>query len=232
MIQTEGDGYSLKMPLPPDTYRVLIFNCDVEDVRFLSMNKFEAAEASVVSASAQQEIRLPAAPLYIGYVEKITILPGQTIEQKVQPKPFVQQITLTVNVDNDHSISTCSATLSGIAASMNLSTRSQGASPHSSIPFRMEKTKNGFSKSLLVLDIPEGSISVQQPNSTLQLHFDLADRHTASTTIDLGNMLMQYDRQNILIEVNATIIRAATSSVELHGWQVKPVNGELLSNLP
>lgn len=230
MIQTEGDAYSLKMPLPPDTYRVLVFNCDVEDVRFLSMNKFEAAEASIVSASNQDELRLPNAPLYIAYVEKLTIRPGQTFEQTVAFKPFVQQILLTVNMENCNSICTCTATLSGIAASMNLSKRNQGVSPLASFPFQMDRTKTGFSKSLLLLDLP-GNFASDTPSNTLQLHFDLTDTLSATSTINLGNMLMKYGNQSLLIEVNASIIRSSSPSVELHNWNVKPVDGEVLSNL-
>ena len=45
MIQIESDTSGLKFTLPPDTYRLLVFNCDADNIQFRNMNSFETAEA-------------------------------------------------------------------------------------------------------------------------------------------------------------------------------------------
>ena len=47
MIQIESDTSGLKFTLPPDTYRLLVFNCDADNIQFRNMNSYETAEAFI-----------------------------------------------------------------------------------------------------------------------------------------------------------------------------------------
>ena len=52
MTQIEGDADGLKFTLPPDKYRLLVFNCDADNIAFRNMNTFETAEAYIPATKA------------------------------------------------------------------------------------------------------------------------------------------------------------------------------------
>lgn len=227
MIQTEGDCNSLKFALPPGTYRVLIFNCDAENIRFESMQTFEAAEAALMASTEQTENALT--PLY-AVVDTLTIIPGQNLDYQTEPKPLVQQVFFNIKVENGESIRRCSASLSGVMPALKLSNRNRKDTSFVTLPFSMEKTGNGFKQDILLLDVLNDT-TVESPQSNmLKLDFLLINNRIVTSTVDLGDMLSTYDKQHIVVEVSASIDKSSSPSVSFHNWKVRPLYSEERAN--
>ncbi len=228
MIQTEGDANSLKFALPPDTYRVLIVNCDVNNVRFSSMQQLENAEISLHDAAEQQDI-MPS-PLYAVVVDSLTITPDHTLTLAVEPKPMVQQLKFNIHITNSESIRQCSASLSGLPPAILLKNRTRKDTARVTVPFSMEKTNTGFTRDLFVLDALNDMVAGGSGSHQLKVDFLMPNNRIVSSTVDLGFFLSATDRQNIVVDVNATIHPSASPSVTFSNWEVKPYVGNEIPN--
>ncbi len=228
MIQTEGDANNLKFALPPDTYRVLVFNCDVENIEFSSMQKFDAAEASL-NSSAEQKEYMPS-PLYAVTIDQLTVSPGNTTSLSIEPKPLMQHIVFNIKVENGQSIRHCSASLSGISPAIKFRNRNRKDSSSVSIPFSMEKTDEGFMRNILLLDAQNDTATKRSESNMLKLDFLLTNNRIVSSTVDLGMLLSIHDNQNIQVEVNASIDNTSSTSITFRNWEVKPLKSEESAN--
>lgn len=223
MIQTEGDADSAKIALPAGTYRLLLFNSDVENIRFRNMNGFDLAEVNFPVAS--EYIKRNLSPLYGYSIDEITIHPGQNIDFNVSPYSLVKHINLDVKITGKSLVESCKASLSGIAPTLNFSTRSSADSCECvTIPFSLETSPGGFKRDLLIWNISsELKTKGCSTSNVLNFDFTLNDGSTASAAIDLGTMLSEYSQQYMTIKVDASIKKNPSPSVSINSWNVQPV---------
>lgn len=94
MIQTDGDRQGIKLCLPPDKYKVLVFNYDVKNIDFRHMERFEEAEAYLLSTDSHGMDLNGMIPLYRVVVQSLLITPGMDSTQVLTPIPLVQSLLL------------------------------------------------------------------------------------------------------------------------------------------
>lgn len=94
MIQTDGDRQGIKLCLPPDNYKVLIFNYDVKNIDFRHMGRFEEAEAYLKTTDTHALDPNGMIPLYRAVVQSLRITSGMDSTQVLTPVPLIQPLLL------------------------------------------------------------------------------------------------------------------------------------------
>ncbi|MDL2277763.1 DUF5119 domain-containing protein [Parabacteroides sp. OttesenSCG-928-G07] len=228
MIQTEGDAHSMKIALPPGSYRLIAFNSDIQNTQFHYMNKFDAAEAFLPVEYEQGEHTIK--PLYATVVNEVKIIPGQNKLINISLSPMIQNVRFKININNPDAIQSCEASISGVASSAKFSTRNTGVSSRDIIPFTMNRSERGFERNLVLFDTTSES-PTQKENNQLKLDFTLKDGRKVSSVVDLGNPIEAYDQQNIIIEIDATIEPKTSPLLILGSWDVKSTGTNPASSL-
>lgn len=94
MIQTDGDKQGIRLCLPPDNYKVLVFNYDVKNIDFRHMGRFEEAEAYLKSTDTQALEPHGMIPLYRVVVRSLQITSGMDSTLVLTPIPLAQPLLL------------------------------------------------------------------------------------------------------------------------------------------
>lgn len=92
MIQTDGDARGIKLCLPPDTYKILIFNYNIKDIDFRHMERFEEAKAYLLSSDAEKTDPKGMPTLYRVVIQSLLITPGMDSTQVLTPAPLAQPL--------------------------------------------------------------------------------------------------------------------------------------------
>ncbi len=218
MIQTEGDASYLKFALPPDTYRVLIFNCDAENIQFGSMQTYESAEALFVSSNEQKVSHID--PLYVAVIPSLVITAGQAASQAINPESFVRQLSFRIHIEGGSAIRHCSASLSGIIPAVRIHNRNAHLSSEHTLPFTLEKNKGDYTGQLLLLDAVNNSTTDHSLMFTLNCL--TSNNHIVTSTVNLAPILSTCHQTQIEIAVDASILQTTAPSITFHNWKVTP----------
>ena len=102
MIQTDGDGKGIKLALPPDNYKVLIYTYDVRNIDFKFMRRFNEAKDYLRSMNRPGNDPQGLLPFYKVVIESLVVTPGMDSTQVLIPSPAVSLLWLA----DDHKTST------------------------------------------------------------------------------------------------------------------------------
>lgn len=220
MIQTDGNTEGLQIALPSGTYKLIVFNSDAKGMRFNYMNEFDLAEV-VMPTDKDSYNNSSVSPLYAAVVNNITIDTEANSQYTVSMSPVMQRICVKVNVENTNNIEMCEASISEVVPSLNFSTQAAGLSSMVTLPFRMERSEDGFTKELMLLEVLTGSIdSFHLPNH-FKLDFVLKDGTTLTSAVNFGNSLTKVMQNNILIEIDTSIDYPLSPGIVFNNWEVR-----------
>ena len=113
MIQIESDTSGLKFTLPPDTYRLLVFNCDADNIQFRNMNSFETAEAFIPETKAVGGTTSGRIPLYGIAIDNLEVEAndGANNKREFSPASLIREVTLDIKVEGMEYIKECKGQL-------------------------------------------------------------------------------------------------------------------------
>lgn len=230
MIQMDSEDIErMRFALPPDQYRVIIFNCDADAIPVRNIKQFDESEAFLPTLSfkdAIDQVNANKMPLYAVVIDTLLITPKLDKEIRLIPESFTQHIGLKVNIEGMECIKDCKSSLSGIVTAVNLSTRKAVPNQPNTIAFETQRTDKGIEGNAMVLGIaPHGKTTDWQSTFSQQiiLDFTFIDGSIVSSTVDLANQLAAIDQgtNSIDIEINALIKRDPVFSISLNGWKAE-----------
>lgn len=231
MLQIESDSKGLQFALAPDTYQLLIFNCDADNIDFANMNTYDTAEARLLSTKAGESVS-SASPLYGIAIDSLSIKANESIQQKYVPQPLVQRVSFNIKVDGMQYVKECEGTLTGISSSLSLSKQAIVPNNPASVSFKTECTESGITGSVFILGVPTKKDPGQHPgeqpkpeSNQVVFDFTLTDGSTTSSTADLGTQLTDNENGqglNVVVDIEASIEKGPTFSVALNTWKVGP----------
>lgn len=227
MIQIESDQEGLKFTLPPDKYRLLVFNSDADNIQFRNMDKFETAEAYIMTTKAANYAATGEIPLYGVVINELTVVPdeGANNKQEFTPVPLVRQVSIDVKVDGMEHIKSCKGELSGIPAALNLSKQEIVTDNLTTVNFDTAPSAEGVKANIIVLGTsPEKGETppATTPTNEVKLDFTLEDGSNVSSTLDLGESIGQTEGNKVNIDVSVTVEKDATFTVRINNWEVSP----------
>lgn len=232
MIQMEGDATKFNLVLPPDTYRLLIFNCDADNIDFRNLNKFETAEAYIRATTKADASSQPGIiPLYGLVIDSLAVKQGQSSEIAISPTPLVQNIALNINVAGMEHIQNCQGSLSGVASSLNLSRQSIVPDQPTTVTFDTQCTEKGISARVMILGVAASKDDEPDPEpikNVLSLDIRMKDGTTVTSTADLGDKLSGITGPDIKVDIEATVTQALTFTVTINHWEVAPGDGLII----
>lgn len=228
MIQMDNDNAEkIRFALPPDQYKVIIFNCDADAIPVRNIKQFDESEAFLPTVSfkdATAKAHANQMPLYAVVIDTLLITSKLDAEIRITPQPFVRHIGVKVNIEGMEYIKECKSSLSGVLTAINLSTRKAVPGHPNTVEFETRRTSKGIEGNAIVLGIaPREKTIDERPSHQLTLDFTFIDGSGASSTVDLENQLATLDRETNLIdiEVNALIQRDRVFSVMLNSWKAE-----------
>lgn len=225
MFQFESDSNGLKTALPPDTYKLLIYNCDVKNIHFRDMEQFETAKACILASKAAEESGTSVDPLYGVAIEEFIVKEGEATPVEFTPTPLVREVNLKIKVNGANYVTCCKGSLSGVASTLSLSKQEVIADTPTTVTFETTPSAEGISANVVILGKPvkkeEGQDPpVTLPNNEVTLDFTLEDGSTVTSTIDLGNSINNTEGTDIDVDVEATIEKGPVFSVTITHWEV------------
>lgn len=224
MMQIEGDAEGLHFTLPPDNYRLLVFNCDADNIQFRNMSSFETAEAYIPETKASGSVAAPQVPLYGFVVDNLEVNAnnGKINEQVFTPMPLIRQITLNIKVDGMKYIKDCKGELSGVPAAYNLSKQTTVPDKYTTVHFETAPSAEGIKTNVLILGTPTetGTTPPELPSNEVKLDFTLNDGSTASSTVDLEDSIGETEGNKINVDISVQVEKKATFSVAISKWEV------------
>lgn len=233
MLQIESDSKGLRFALAPDTYQLLIFNCDTANIRFANMDAYSTAEARLLPTKAGRTVP-SASPLYGIAIDSLCIKADQQVEQEFIPQPLVQRVSFNVKVDGMQYVKQCEGTLTNISSALSLSKQTIIPNNPANVSFQTECTKTGITGSVFILGVSTQKDPDQKPGeppkperNQVVFDFTLADGSTTSSTADLGTQLTENGNEqghDIVVDIEATVEKGPTFSVTLNTWKVGPAD--------
>lgn len=232
MIQMEGDAANFKLVLPPDTYRLLIFNCDADNINFRNLNKFETAEAYIQATTKADALSQPGiTPLYGLVIDSLAVKQGQSSEIAICPTPLVQNIALNINITGMEHIQNCQGSLSGVASSLNLSRQMVVPDKPTTVTFDTHCSEKGISARVMILGVAAQKDDDPDPEpikNVLTLDIQMKDGTTVTSTADLGDKLSDITGPDIKVDIEATVTQGLTFTVTINHWEIVPGDGLII----
>lgn len=227
-IQIDSDSTGLRFTLPPDTYKLLIFNCDGKNVEFRNMDKFETAEAFIAGSKARAGAVSSVAPLYGIAIEDLTIEAGEGSPIKFTPVALVREVNIKIKVDGMDYVKGCKGTLSGVSTAISLSRQLIMTDKKAEAAFQTTPSEEGVEASLMILGKPaeKGEEQPEPSTNEMTLDFSLEDGSTVSTTIDLGASLNETEGSTVDVDIEATVEKSPVFSIKINRWDI--ANGDSL----
>lgn len=222
-IQTEGNAEELMFVLPPDKYKMLIFNCDGDHVKFRNLDKFETAEIYIPSSKASSNGISSINPIYGVAVNDLIIENGENNPVEVTPVPLVRNVTFKVNVKGIKNVVSCTGTLSKVSYALNLSKQQVVQESIADATFETTPSEEGVNGNIMILGKPIDKDDDENPVATpheVTFNFTMNDGSIASSTVDLGTTLDETNGGNIEVKVEATIQKNMAFSVKITHWEV------------
>lgn len=224
MLQIEGNAEGLQFTLPPDRYRLLVFNYDADHIQFRNMNSYETAEAYILETRASGSVEAPQTPLYGFAVNNLEVEAnnGKYKEQVFTPMPLIREITFNIQVDGMKYIKDCKGELSGVPAAYNLSKQAIVPDKITTVHFETIPSAEGIKTNVLILGTPaqSGSNPPTLPSNEVKLDFTLNDGSISSSTIDLDNSIGETEGNKIKVDISVTVEKKASFSVAISKWEV------------
>lgn len=221
-IQTESNADGLEFFLPPATYNLLIFNCDVENIKFRNMNDFETAEAYIPTGKATENVHSDITPLYGIAVENVVVKKRGNTKVEMSPVPLVREVVLLVNVEGMQNVTSCKGSLSNISYALNLSRQEVITETATDLPFEATPSEEGISANVMILGKSTSQGEEPAPTSTheVNLNFTLEDGSTVSSSVDIGTSLEETEGSKVEIQIDATIERLDAFILRINHWDV------------
>ncbi|MDH6535747.1 DUF5119 domain-containing protein [Parabacteroides sp. 52] len=214
MIQTESDSGKLRMALPSDVYRLLVYNCGDRHIQ-LRRNDFNRVEAFLPFYKSEEAVVSPVAPLYGAVLNSLVVDPNQDISMTLTPVLFTKCVRLKVYVKEAKLFSDCSLLLSGIPPLMYLSDRKLSMENSLALPIPLEKTDFGFEGVTYILDgEPDGKPGSASANQFL-FQFFLADGREIASSLYIETALWDKEKQDLLFEVEASLAQTPEGGISL-----------------
>lgn len=224
MTQIEGDAEGLKFTLPPDKYRLLIFNCDADNIQFRNMESFETAEAYIPETKASGSVVSGQIPLYGIAINDLEVEANEGTQNKREfsPAPLIREVTLDIKVDGMEYIKDCKGMLSGVPAAFSLSKLEIVPDKTTTVNFEAAPSKEGVKANIMILGTAPkpGETPPATPTNEVKLDFTLTDGSTSSATIDLGESIGSTEGNNVNVDVSVTVEKTASFTVKINNWEV------------
>lgn len=224
MTQIEGDADGLKFTLPPDKYRLLVFNCDADNIEFRNMNTYETAEAFIPETKATGTRASVRTPLYgIASNElEVEANEGTNNEREFKMASLIREVTIDIKVDGMEHIKECKGELSGIPAAFNLSKQEIVPDKTTTVNFETTTSAEGVKTNLLILGTAPktGEKPPVLPTNEVKLDFTLNDGSTISSSLDLGNSIGEAEGDHVNVDVSVAVEKNVTFSVTIKNWEV------------
>lgn len=224
MTQIEGDADGLKFTLPPDKYRLLIFNCDADNIQFRNMESFETAEAYIPETKASGSVTSGRTPLYGIAINDLEVEADEGTQNKREfsPTPLIREVTLDIKVDGMEHIKDCKGALSGVPSAFSLSKLEIVPDKTTTVNFETTTSAEGVNTKVLILGTApkKGETPPPTPANEVKLDFTLTDGSTTSATIDLGESIGNTEGNNVNVDVSVTVEKTASFTVKINNWEV------------
>ncbi|RHJ78701.1 DUF5119 domain-containing protein [Parabacteroides sp. AM08-6] len=224
VIQMDDDADGMSFTLPPARYKVLIFNCDADNIAFRNTNKFETAEAYIPETKSKNIEHSGDIPLYGIVNEELIVKAGENSPIEFIPVPLTRKVSIHIKVDGMEHITECKGSISGMATTINLSKQEVLPEATTEIPFQTTTSEEGVDANILMLGKPteEGETPPVISSHEVKLDFTLTDGSTASTAIDLGNSIEETEGSTIDVSIEATVAKGIAFTVNVKQWKVAP----------
>lgn len=224
MTQIEGDAEGLKFILPPDKYRLLIFNCDAGNVKFRNMESFETAEAYIPQTKASDSAVSGEIPLYGIAIDNLEVKAGDESKNRNEfsPAPLIRQVTLNIQVEGIDYIKDCQGELSGVPSAFNLSKQQIIPDKTMTVSFEATPSAEGVKANFMILGTAprEGETSPALPTNEVKLDFTLTDGTTTSAQVDLGESIGNKEGTHVNIDVSVTVDETTSFTAKINKWEV------------
>lgn len=224
MTQIEGNADGLQFTLPPDKYRLLIFNCDADNIQFRNMESFETAEAYIPETKASGSVTSGRTPLYGIAINdlKVEADEGTQNKREFSPTPLIREVTLDIKVDGMEYIKDCKGGLSGVPSAFNLSKLEIVPDKTTTVNFETTPSKEGVKANIMILGTApkHGETPPTTPTNEVKLDFTLTDGSTSSSTLDLGESIGTTEGNNVNVDVSVTVEKTASFTVKINKWEV------------
>lgn len=225
MTQIEGDADGLHFTLPPDKYRLLIFNCDADNIQFRNMESFETAEAYIPETKASGSVTSSGrTPLYGIAINDLEVEANEGAQNKREfsPTPLIREVTLDIKIDGMEHIKDCKGALSGVPSAFSLSKLEIVPDKTTTVNFEATPSKEGVKANIMILGTApkHGETPPAPPKNEVKLDFTLTDGSTSSTTLDLGESIGTTEGNNVNVDVSVTVEKTASFTVKINKWEV------------
>lgn len=224
MIQIEGDADGLRFTLPPDKYRLLVFNCDADPIEFRNMDTYETAEAFIPQTKATGRAASERIPLYGTAIDKLVVEAGEgnTNNREFEMDLLIREVTIDIKVDGMEYIKECKGQLSGVPAAFNLSKQAIVPEQTTTVDFETAPSAEGIKTNLLILGTPPKSEEEPPalPSNEVKLDFTLNDGSSVSSSLDLGNSIGEAEGEKVNVDIAVTVDKQASFSVTINKWEV------------
>lgn len=224
MTQIEGDADGLKFTLPPDKYRLLVFNCDADNIQFRNMETYETAEAFIPKTKASGSVVSGRIPLYGIAINDLIVEADEGTENKREfsPAPLIREVTLDIKVGGMEYIKDCKGELSGVPAAFSLSKLEIVPDKTTTVNFEATPSEEGVKASIMILGTApkHGEDPPSTSANEVKLDFTLTDGSTTSATIDLGESIGNTEGNNVNVDVSVTVEKTASFTVKINNWEV------------
>lgn len=214
IVEIKEDKISQKFP--SGFYDILVFNEDDENVAFQNMDKFDTAEAVVKYFHTRADDEPTPTPknIYIKALHDKIIPEDGTIKEDITPEPLTRRFSFTIKIDkHKDAINGCEIILTGMASSVNLSTRKFSEPEDIKIyPQSCDDEINLFSFSPVKGDIKEVSIIINFKSGGKQIFTkDITDIMDDETVLDID------------IETDITIVEISTNefTASVKEWTIE-----------
>lgn len=229
MIQMDSDNMEkIRIALPADQYKVIIFNCDTDVIPVRNTKQFDESEAFLPNTSftdAVEKRQADCKPLYAVVIDTLLVTPELDEEIRLTPEALTRSIDIKINIDGAASIQECKGSLSGVVTALNLSTRRAIPNRPTTVTFDTQPTETGLEGKAIVLGIAQREEKDEHAAlpAQLTLDFTFSDGSTVSSTMDIGNQLIaaRSGPDPILIEIDALLQRKPAYSVVFNSWKTE-----------
>lgn len=224
MIQIEGDADGLRFTLPPDKYRLLVFNCDADPIEFRNMDTYETAEAFIPQTKATGGTVSGRIPLYGTAIDELEVKAGESPnnDRKFEMALLIREVTIDIKVDGMENIKECKGQLSGVPAAFNLSKQVIVPDQTTTVDFETTPSAEGVKTNLLILGTTPKSEEKPPvlPSNEVKLDFTLTDGSSVSSSLDLGNSIVETEGEKVNVDIAVTVDKQVSFSVTINNWEV------------
>lgn len=223
-IRKEVSSNRAVVNLPMGTYQVIAVNNDSEKATLRGESTYETAEMYAIATPIRSTNLLPDIDKAIyaanaGSGMAVKGKEGNTLTLKLQA--IVQKLKFEVIVELDKTIQSCSATLSGIAPAVNLSTLQPLRENPGSIPLVFTVTGSEMEGEVRVFGANPDVAGADRVSNKLLLDFSFTDGSQTTVPIDVTEAMNHLQNHEITISIKVQ----SNNSLELSGQVVKWESG-------